>query len=95
MVYGATWAWRQGDTAAGEGDAAVNAGRLGGSCERLGGGIIAGWCARIDLPAPGGPNISRLWAERLHQIESRHILGEAGQVGTSSRALWGPAWRLS
>jgi hypothetical protein len=51
MVYGATWAWRQGDTAAGEGDAAVNAGRLGGSCERLGGGIIAGWCARIDLPA--------------------------------------------
>jgi hypothetical protein len=30
--------------------------------------------ANIDLPAPGGPSIKRLWSERLRQVLLYHQL---------------------
>jgi hypothetical protein len=44
----------------------------------------------LDVPVPGGPSSSRLWSERLHDLQLHHRV--LGKIMTAVRvALWLPA----
>jgi hypothetical protein len=56
----------------------------------MSGRIVVSRRANIDLPAPGGPSINRLWPERLHYFQLRFCIAQLTravlQVPTEGRA---------
>jgi hypothetical protein len=67
----------------------MDVGGLKASARVIAGRMVVSRRASIDVPAPGGPRRSTLWAERLYQLlhRIRHTKGGVGWLNAQSIAM--------